>query len=53
MIETIRTTCATVSFVSWGFLLAMLVSEMMGQAFNPPILIAGMGLFYFISTKYA
>lgn len=53
VIEPIRTACMTVSFVTWGFLLAMLVAEMFGAAFNPPILFAGMALFYVISRKYA
>jgi len=52
VIEPTRTALITISFVTWGFLLAMLVAEMFGAAFNPPILFAGMALFYVISRQY-
>jgi len=53
VIEPLRATLITISFVTWGFLLAMLVAEMFGAAFNPPILFVGMALFYLVSRKYA
>ena len=53
VIEPLRAALITTSFVTWGFLLAMLVAEMFGQAFNPPILFSGMALFYVISRRYA